>query len=87
MCMSICMCMCMCVCLYIYMAMSIWFPYQIFATNATCLGNPLIVCMQKILCMHKILVHAQDSCACTRFSCMHTIKGFPRQIAVVPQIW
>ena len=27
--------------------------------------------MFRLLCMHKILVHAQDSCACTRFLCMH----------------
>ena len=27
--------------------------------------------MSRILCMHKILVHAQDSCACTTLLCMH----------------
>ena len=27
--------------------------------------------MSRFLCLHKILVHAQDSCACTRSLCMH----------------
>ena len=27
--------------------------------------------MSRFLCMHKILVHAQNSCACTTLLCMH----------------
>ena len=27
-----------------------------------------------VLCMHKILVHAQDPCACNKFWCMHQIR-------------
>ena len=29
------------------------------------------VCLSRFLCMHKILVHAQHSCACTPLLCMH----------------
>ena len=31
------------------------------------------VTMSRFLCMHKILVHAQESCACTRLLCMQKI--------------
>ena len=29
------------------------------------------VCLSTFLCMHKILVHAQHSCACTTLLCLH----------------
>jgi hypothetical protein len=38
-----------------------------------------------ILCMHKILVHAQESCACTRIFCMHKIERFPWKVYVGPR--
>ena len=35
------------------------------------------------LCMHKILAHAQHSCACTRILCMY--KNFDKQTPVLDQ--
>ena len=36
------------------------------------------VCLHGFLCMHKILVHAQHSCACTTLLCMHWRDQGPR---------
>ena len=36
------------------------------------------VCLSTFLCMHKILVHAQHSCACTTLLCMHWRGQGPR---------
>ena len=36
------------------------------------------VCLSTFLCMHKILAHAQHSCACTTLLCMHWMGQGPR---------
>ena len=36
------------------------------------------------LCMHKILVHAQHSCACTTLLCMHWRRDPKRTLGVRP---
>ena len=45
-----------------YVFFHISYAYYIFCTHNTC---------TRFLCMHKILVHAQHSCACTTLLCMH----------------
>ena len=37
------------------------------------------------MCMHKILVHAQHSCACTTLSCMHWRGAGPKKQAAAPR--
>ena len=54
---------------------SIWSPFvkkRVLAKNTDFIRN-WCACT-RFMCMHKILVHAQDSCACTKFTrilCVH----------------
>ena len=52
----------------------VWFRRLFFrkkTTGGSAYWSNTGVCLSRFLCMHKILVHAQHSCACTTLLCMH----------------